>query len=82
MPPAAISAPAIPITAPAMNPVRLPMRRINCETGMATRASATQLSACGRVASALSVASMLPTSAVVDRIMAVMIWPNACETAR
>ena len=54
---------------------------------MAQIATDTQPSACGSVASDLSVASIAPTSAVVDRIMPAKVWPKAwarqsCATVR
>ena len=64
-----ISPPAQPRKAPSTKPARRPMRCISWAANQVTTAPATVISAKGRVAKALSGASMWPVSAVRVRSM-------------
>ena len=72
--------PAIPNNAPIVNPARRPMRFISSEAGIVIAMLPTNISAIGRVASALSAASILPASADTTIIMVTPVIASAWQS--
>jgi hypothetical protein len=74
--------PAIPKTAPRLNPARRPIRPISSEAGTVLTITPAICMASGRVASDLFTARALPTRAVTEMINALQLIPKVWQSAK